>query len=198
MRARVAAVSSGFFEVLGVEPFRGRDFTAEEHRPPGAAAIVSFSYWQKYLVGGTDLSKFRLRLVGGVYPVIGVMPAAFDFPPGDAVWIPSELDPDLGTRTAHNWRGIGRIRDGVAVAQARANLSAIARRIQAQYGRHVDLNDAAVAPLADAMVGKVRAALLTLLGAVGLLLLVACANVCSQHTRVVSRPSFRSWLRMPD
>jgi putative ABC transport system permease protein len=118
-----------------------------------------------------------LKLVGGVYPVIGVVPAGFDFPAGVAVWIPSELDPDLGTRTAHNWRGIGRVRDGITIAQARANLSAIAQRIKAQYGKRVDLNDAAVVPLADAEVGNVRTALLTLLGAVGLLLLVACANV---------------------
>jgi putative ABC transport system permease protein len=178
VRAKVVAVSSGFFEALGVEPFRGRDFSVDEHRRHGASdAIVSYSYWQHYLGGATDLSKFRLKLVGGVYPVIGVMPARFDFPPRAAVWIPSELDPDLGTRTAHNWRGIGRVRDGITVAQARANLSAIARRIKAQYGKQVDLNDAAVVPLADAMVGDVRTALLTLLGAVGLLLLVDCANV---------------------
>ncbi len=178
MRARVAFVSSGFFEVLGIEPFRGRDFAAEEHRPHGApAAIVSFSYWQRYLGGATDLSKFRLKLVGGVYPVIGVMPAQFDFPPGVAVWIPNELVPDLGSRTAHNWRGIGRVREGITVAEARANLRTIARRIKEQYGKKVDLNDAAVVPLADAIVGDVRTALLILSGAVGLLLLVACANV---------------------
>lgn len=178
VRARVAFVSSGFFAVLGVEPFHGRDFSAQEHRAYGApAAIVSHSYWQRYLAGATDLSQFHLKLMGGVYPVIGVMPAGFDFPAGVAVWIPSELDPDLGTRTAHNWRGIGRVRDGIPVAQAHANLNAIARRIKAQYGKQVDLNDAAVVPLADAMVGDVRTALLTLAIAVGLLLLIACANV---------------------
>ncbi len=71
----------------------------------------------------------------------------------------------------------GRVRDGVTIAQARANLSAIARRIKEQYGKDVDLDDAAVVPLADVTVGDVRTALLTLLGGVGLLLLVACANV---------------------
>jgi len=105
------------------------------------------------------------------------MPEGFDFPPGVAAWVPRELDPELPSRTAHNWRCLGRVRDGLTVAQARANLSAIARRIKDQYGREVDLNDAAVVPLADALVGDVRTALLTLLGAVSLLLLVACANV---------------------
>ncbi len=105
------------------------------------------------------------------------MPARFDFPPGVAAWIPRELDPETPSRTAHNWRGLGRLRDGVAVTQGRANLSAIAHRIRDEYGKKVDLTDAAVVPLADAMVGDVRTALLNLLGAVGLLLLVACANV---------------------
>ncbi|WP_165419867.1 hypothetical protein [Edaphobacter modestus] len=77
------------------------------------------------------------------------------------------------SRTAHNWRALGRVREGVTVAEARANLSSIARRIRHQYGIQVDLSDAAVVPLADAIVGDVRTALLTLLGAVGLLLMVA-------------------------
>jgi predicted permease len=178
VRVDIAVVSRDFFKALGVEPFRGRAFAPDEQRLHGAPAmIVSYSYWQRYLGGAADLSKFHLAMEGGVYPVVGVMPAGFDFPPGVAAWIPRELDSGTPSRTAHNWRGLGRIRDGVTVAQARANLSAIARRIKEQYGKEVDLNDAAVVPLADAMVGDVRTALLTLLGAVGLLLLVACANV---------------------
>jgi len=177
VRVNIAEVSSGFFEALGVRPFRGRALSADEQRVHGApAAIVSYGYWQRYLGGATDLSKFHLKLEGGIYPVIGVMPEGFDFPSGVAAWIPRQFDPELG-RTAHNWRCIGRIRDGITVAQARANLSGIAQRIKAQYGKKVDLNDAEVVPLADALVGDVRTALLTLLGAVGLLLLVACANV---------------------
>ncbi|HMJ63465.1 MAG TPA: ABC transporter permease, partial [Bryobacteraceae bacterium] len=177
VRVHIAEVSGGFYKALGVAPFRGRAFSAEEQRPHGApAAIVSYPYWQRYLGGGTDLSKFDLKMEEAVYPVVGVMPEGFDFPSGFAAWIPRELGPRRG-RTGHNWRGLGRVRDGVTVAQARANLSAIARRIKDQYGKKVDLNDAAVVPFADAMIGDVRTALLTLLGAVGLLLLVACANV---------------------
>jgi predicted permease len=178
VRVNIAAVSGGFFKILGVEPFRGRDFAVEEQRPHGApAVIVSYNYWQRYLGGATDLSKFHLNLTGAAYPVVGVMPEGFDFPPGVAAWIPRELYPESPSRSAHNWRGLGRVRDGITVAQARADLGAIAHRIKDQYGKKVDLNDAAVAPLADALVGDVRSALLTLLGAVGLLLLVACANV---------------------
>lgn len=178
VRVNIAAVSSDFFNALGVEPFRGRVFVPDERRSHGTpAAIVSYGYWQRYLGGATDLSRLHLRMEGAVYPVVGVMPAEFDFPSGVAAWIPSELNPELPSRSAHNWHGIGRIRDGVTVAQAHANLSTIAHRIRQQYGKEVDLDDVAVVPLADAMVGDVRTALLILVGAVGLLLLIACANV---------------------
>jgi putative ABC transport system permease protein len=177
-RVNVAAVSSGFFPTLGVQPLRGRLFATEEERPHGTPAIiVSYGYWQRYLGGAAEFSKFHLDLEGGSYPVVGVMPPGFDYPSGVAAWIPRELDPPAPSRTGHNWQVVGRVRDGATVAQARANLSAIASRIRHQYGTEVDLNDAAVVPLAEAIVGDVRSALLTLLGAVGLLLLVACANV---------------------
>jgi len=178
VRVDVAEVSRGFFSILGASPVRGRLFAPEELEVHGApAAIVSHDYWRRYLDGTPDLSGRRVALNGSVYPVVGVMPAGFDFPPGAAVWIARELDPELPSRTAHNWRAIGRLRPGITVAQARANLETIAGRIQSRYGREVDLVGAAVAPLHDAMVGDVRTALLTLSGAVGLLLLVACANV---------------------
>lgn len=189
VRANVAVVSSEFFKTLGAEPFRGRLFAAEEQRLHGApAAIVSYSYWRQYLGAAEDLSSLRLAMEGAVYPVIGVMPAGFDFPSGVAVWIPRELDPEIPSRTAHNWRGLGRLRDGVSVSQARANLSAIAGRIKDEYGKKADLSDAAVVPFADVIVGDVQTALLTLLGAVGLLLLVACANVAGL---LVARTSAR-------
>ncbi|MGH9770949.1 MAG: ADOP family duplicated permease [Candidatus Acidiferrales bacterium] len=178
VRVNVAVVSSGFFKIFGVEPFRGHTFSHNEQILHGApAAIVTYNYWQQYLGGAADLSKVRLKMLGQVYPVIGVMPAGFDFPRGATAWVASELYPDDSTRSAHNWHGLGRIRDGVTAGQARANLSTIAQRIKNEYGNKVDLSASAVVPLADAMVGNVRPALLTLLGAVGLLLLVACANV---------------------
>jgi predicted permease len=177
-RATVTFVSIGFFKTFGVEPILGRAFVNEEQRPHGApAVIVSYRYWTQYLGSAENISKYHLKIAGSDYPIIGVMPAAFDFPSGTAAWISSELDPDSSTRTAHNWRGIGHVRDGISVAQARANLSAIAHRLKEQYGKEVDLSDAAVVPLADAIVGDARTAVLVLLGAVGMLLLVACANV---------------------
>lgn len=177
VRASAAVVSEGFFETLGVAPFRGRVFAADELRPHGSpAAVVSYRYWQRYLGAAPDLAQARIRLEGEVYPIVGVMPDGFDFPLGTSIWVPIQFEPGA-SRTAHNWRGLGRLRDGVTVAQARTDLGGIARRLKQQYGKDVDLSDAAAVPLADAMVGDVRTALLTLLAAVGLLLLVACANV---------------------
>jgi putative ABC transport system permease protein len=190
VRIRIAAVSSGFFDALGIKTFRGRTFAPDEQRLHGApAVIVSYSYWQRYLGGKADLSNFHLTMESAVYPVVGVMPEGFDFPSDVAAWIPSELNPGPPNRTAHNWRGLGRVRDGITVAQARGNLSAIAHHIRDSYGKDVDLNDVAVVPLSDAMVGDVRTTLLILLGAVGHLLLVACANVAGL---LLARTSARS------
>jgi putative ABC transport system permease protein len=178
VRVDAAWVSRGFFRVLGVEPAAGREFAAEELRPHGAAAvIVSHGYWERYLGGTRDLAKARFSMSGTPYRVVGVMPAGFDFPAGVSAWIPRELEEETPSRTAHNWRAVGRLRPGTSVEQARANLSAIAGRIHAQYGKDVDLTAAAVVPLGDSLVGDVRTALVTLLAAVCLLLLVACTNV---------------------
>ncbi|HEV2387205.1 MAG TPA: ABC transporter permease [Candidatus Acidoferrales bacterium] len=178
VRANVAAVSRDFFRVLGRQPFLGRSFAADELRVNGVrATIASYGYWREYLGAARDLSRVRLAMNGNLYSVVGVMPPGFDFPPGAALWIAREADPEIPGRTAHNWRGLGRLRDGATLEQARADLDTIARRIRAEYGKQADLAGAAVVPLAEATVGDVRAALLALFGAVLLLFLVACANV---------------------
>jgi putative ABC transport system permease protein len=182
VRMDVAMVSQDFFKALGVEPFRGRAFAPDEEVLHGAPAmIVSYGYWQQFLGAAADLSHVRLSMDGLSYPVVGVMPPGFDFPTGVAAWVPREYYGWSTSRTSHNGEGIGRLREGVSVEQARADLDTIARRIHAEYGgKEISdyfLTDAAVIPLADEMVGNVRAALFTLFGAVILLFLVACANV---------------------
>ena len=114
---------------------------------------------------------------GDVYRVVGVMPRGFEFPDGAQVWTARErLDPEV-SRSAHNWGGVARLRDGVSLSAARSDLSSIAARIRGEHGDDADLSGAAVWPLKDAVVGRARPALLMLLSAVGFLMLVAAANV---------------------
>jgi predicted permease len=178
----IGLVSQDFFKVMGVEPFRGREFSADELRVHGTPAmIVSYGYWQKYLGGRADFSQVHLSMDAQAYSVVGVMPQGFDFGPGIAIWVPREPYGWSSSRTSHNGEGIARLRDGVSREQAQADLDTIARRIHAQYGKNeisdYFLSDATVIPLADVIVENVRAALIALFGAVILLFLVACANV---------------------
>jgi putative ABC transport system permease protein len=177
-RLVVASVSSDFFPIMRVSPIRGRGFAPEDQRPgAGAVALVSYSYWKQYINSTDDLSSVMLRVENRSASVIGVLPPGFRFPDDADVWMPRELAPFLPARTAHNWEAIARLRDGVTLEQAREDLSAIASAIKKQYGDQVDLVGASVQPLQNALTSSVRQSLLILLGAVGFLLLVACANV---------------------
>ena len=178
VRATRAVVSRDFFGALGVQPALGRAFAEDEMRPGAApAAVVSHVYWERYLSGERDLSRFTLKMDGGDYRVVGVMPRGFDFPDGAQVWTPRERMNPEDSRSAHNWSGVARLRDGVSLSAARGDLSAIGARIRREHGDDADLAGAAVTPLKDSVVGRVRPALLMLLGAVGFLMLVAAANV---------------------
>jgi putative ABC transport system permease protein len=111
--------------------------------------------------------------------VIGVLPPGFRFPDDSNIWMPRELYEQLPSRSAHNWNVLGRLREGIAPEQARAELRTIAQQIHQQYGQDADMRDVAVARLQDAMTSNVRPALMILLGAVTFLLLIACANVAN-------------------
>ncbi|HTU33105.1 MAG TPA: ABC transporter permease, partial [Candidatus Acidoferrum sp.] len=183
VRVNVALVSQDFFKVMGVEPFRGREFSADETRLHGTPAmIVSYGYWQQYLGARPDFSAVHPSMDGQSYSVVGVMPQGFDFAGARvAIWVPREPYGWSTSRTSHNSEGVGRLRDGVTVEQARADLDTIARRIHDQYGKNeisdYFLTDATVIPLDTIILQNVRTALIALFGAVILLFLVACANV---------------------
>ncbi len=175
----IAAVSGEFFDVVGIHPAIGRAFTAEEAAGRGApVAVVSHEFWQGALGGMRDLSSLELRTQSGAMSIVGVMPPGFAFPDrADVDVITPYAERPSPSRTAHSWRVIGRLRDGVTLAQARQDLSAIARRLKAEYGDDTWMADAAAVPLHEHLVGNVRPALLVLLAASAVLLLIACANV---------------------
>jgi predicted permease len=180
-RTFAAVVSRDFFKVMGVSPLFGRGFNAEEQREGAAPVLlVSHRYWQQYLGGSTDLSKLKLAADHKVFSVVGVMPQGFRFPDNAEFWVPREIyPPNNESRTAHNWHVFGRVHEGVTLAQARAEFTTIAHRLKQQYGQDIDMTDVAADRLQDAMTAHVRSALFLLLGAVGFLLLVACANVAN-------------------
>jgi putative ABC transport system permease protein len=181
-RTPVAAVTSQLLNVFGVEPIIGRDFTASDNQKGAApVALVSYSYWRQYLGSAHDLSQSHLKINDAVYSAIGVLPAGFRFPDEAEIWLAADIGGENLSRTSHNYSAVGRLKDGVSVDQARQDISAIAQRIYQASSEKNDylLRDARVVPLQDSITGEVRSPLLILLGAVGFLLLVACANVAN-------------------
>ena len=179
-RTVVAAVSRDFFPIMRVRPVLGRSFASDEqHFGAAPTALVSYGYWQQYLGSVADLSAVKLNIENRAVSVIGVLPPGFRFPDDSTIWMPRELNQRLPSRSAHNWHVLGRLRDGIAPQQARAELASIARQIHQQYGQDVDMTDVALARLQDAMSSDVRPALMILLGSVTFLLLIACANVAN-------------------
>jgi predicted permease len=179
-RVKVATVSRDFFRVLGTEPVVGRGFVAEELRVGGRpAAIVSYAFWRRLLAADQELGQRALSFEGAAFQVVGVMPERFAFPPDIDVWVPRERSERSPHRTGHNWLVVGRLKNGTTLDQARADVSAIGKGLKARFGSDIWLTDVALVPLHEQIVSNVRPALLVLLGAVGFLLLVACANVAN-------------------
>jgi len=181
-RTKVAHVTPSFLNVFGIQPILGHDFTASDTKKgAGPTALVSYGYWRQALGSPRDLSQSRLKIDGAVFSVIGVLPAGFRFPADVDLWLPADLEGENPSRTSHNYNAVGRLRDGVTVEQANRDISLIARRIHDTSSEQGDylLKDGLVVPLQDSITGKARSPLLVLLGAVGFLLLVACANVAN-------------------
>jgi putative ABC transport system permease protein len=177
VRAPVYAVSGEFFRVLGVAPIVGRAFLPEELKSGTPVAIVSYGFWQRQLGGKPDLAGTTLRIDNQSLQVVGVLPPNLGFPKAADVWVPSEMFPPDASRTAHNWNVIARLRPGVTLDAARADLSAIGRQLKQENGAGTDASDLALIPLQEYLVGNARPALLIILAAVGFLLLVAGMNV---------------------
>jgi macrolide transport system ATP-binding/permease protein len=176
-------VSSGFFRMLGVAPILGRDFQAgEDQLEASRTVLLSYTTWQKRYGGRTDVAGETVTLSGVPFTVIGVLPRSFQFAPqGDAeFWTTLRAEGNCNTRRdCHNLYGIGRLKDGVTVSMALADMQAIARQLEIQYPDANRGVGAWVKPLSDVFVKEVRPIFMALLGGAGLLLLIACVNVSS-------------------
>jgi predicted permease len=174
-----------FFSVLRLSPAIGRAFTAEESQPGrNDVAVLSHGFAESQFGSPAQALGKTLDLNGRMYRVIGVMPPQFQvnswFPASSDVLVPLAWTPQIAAiRGDHNLLVIARLRAGVTVRQAQSEMTVLSERLARQYPEENTGWGAAVATLTDSLVGDVRPALLTLLGAVGFVLLIACANVAN-------------------
>jgi macrolide transport system ATP-binding/permease protein len=176
-------VSAGMFRTLGVQPMLGRDFHDGEDAP-GAPLTVILSYggWQKWFGGKPDVIGQTVSLSGLSYTVIGVMPREFQFAPRGRADFWTALQPLQGCdvrRSCHGLNGVGRLKDGVSVQAADANMKSIALGLERLYPGSNRGQGASIQVLSESVVGDIRPILLVLLGGAALLLLIACVNVSS-------------------
>jgi putative ABC transport system permease protein len=190
-------VSASFFDVLRVRPLVGRTFTAAEDSPGGEPVVVlSHGLWQRRYGGDTGGETGKatgavgrsLILDGKPHTIVGVMPASFDFPNEAELWVPLAYGPDSEPRNFAFLNVVGRLRPGVSLAAARAEMSGLAQRLEREQAETNKGRGIQVKTLHERLVGNVRPALLMLLGVTALVLLVACTNLVNLlMARQVSR-----------
>jgi putative ABC transport system permease protein len=180
-RLRVLPVTANFFETVGVSPSLGRTFRPEEERVPAPeVAVLSHGLWSRRFGGRADVLGTTAVLDGETVRVVGVMPPGFELPAAADAWVPLPfLAPGMQSRSARFLRPIGRLRPGVTVEQAQAEIHAVAAQLEREHpadtaGWTLHLN-----PLREQLVGATRPVLRLLSGAVALVLLLACLNVSS-------------------
>lgn len=191
-RVTGVAVTANLFPLLGTNPMRGRGFTSEEETPGRADVVVlSHRLWQRRFAGDPAVLGKTVSLDGRSYTVVGIMPGGFCFPGGTGVldgdydpaadlWMPLRISAEeQQNRGDHPCHVVARLKPGVTLAQARSEMDAIQGQIHKSYGWYFMGTHCTVLPLREQSVGGVRAALCLLLGAVALVLLIACANIAS-------------------
>ena len=189
---RAARVTDGFLRTLGVTPLLGRDFEPNENQPSAPhTALLSYASWQRRFGGRRDIAGQVVTADEGPVTIIGVLPREFHFAPvgQPEFWLAFQPVDGCDTRrSCHGMYGVARLKDGVSLETALANVVAIAKQLEKEYPDSNRGQGAAVAPLAETIVGVVRPILLVLLGGAALLLLIASVNVAGlQLVRSESR-----------
>jgi putative ABC transport system permease protein len=177
----VNSTQANFFAVLGVQPKIGRAFDpGEDQAGKNHVAIISNAFWRRQFGGRTDVLGKTIELNDEPYSIIGVLPAWFNFHHATEIWTPMDMTPKaLGPRGSHSYCAIARLGSNISVSQAQAELNSITKQGAKQNGDNDKYNGAVVISLTQQLTGDSREGLLILLGAVALVLLVACANVAN-------------------
>ncbi len=180
-QVRLVEAQAHFFSVLGISPQLGRAFVAgEDVKGRNHVVIVSNAFWKAHFAGSADAIGKTIQLNGETYTVVGVMPAWFNAPGTADVWTPIDFSPPaIRGRDSHYLRALGRIKRGVTIEQARADLGAISAHIAKDFPKTNGKVTAILVPLQKELTGDSKTPLWTLFGAVGLVLLIACANVAN-------------------
>ena len=173
-------VTDQFFNTLQVQPLLGRTFRPDEFRDGSNVVVLSYRLWQRRFGGDPDIVGKTLALADGRIIVVGVMPAEFKLPASAEAWLPVAQDSsEMRLRASRYFQAVARRKPQVTTAQAEAEMRTIAARLASQYPESDANWSVRLAPLRETLVGDVRPALLILFGAVGLVLLIACANVAN-------------------
>ena len=179
-RARAIDVTDRFFDVLGVDAHVGRTFLpGEDQQQAESVVVIGYGLWQRRFGSDPDAVGKAVRLDGVPHTIVGVMPRGFDFPDGSEVWRGLGWDPSRHSREARFFDVIARLRPGLPLEQAQVDLDALAGRLSEDYPNSNRGWGAVLVPMHAQLVGDVRPALLVLFGAVGFVLLIACANVAN-------------------
>jgi len=171
-------VSEGFLEALAVTPAAGRLFRAEDYRDAQRVVMISHDLWRRRFGAAPDVAGRTISIDDHSHTIVGVLPAGMEYPEKKDVWRPKAFRPhELEDRRSSYMDAVARLAPGVTPAAARADLERVARQLAAEYPRTNATVTVEAVPIAEHLLGRVRTALLILMGAVTLMLLIACANV---------------------
>jgi len=181
-RLMVSAVTGNYFDAFKVSPMLGHGFSLENEKTgQDQVTVLSYAFWQKHFGGDPEIINKTIILDSKPYQVIGVMPEGLSLPQAAELWVPLtfDVDPEMKQRKAHFLRPIGRLKPGVTLLQAQTDTDSIAAHLEEQFPDSNTGWNLRLLSLREQLVGGTRTTLFILFGAVGLVLLIACANVAN-------------------